>query len=197
MSFLAKTWNTGNLLVAIGFVLLALTFVWPWVSSHRVARVEGWAEDISQDLLRTAIDARPLDLRDPSTGEQLLAKLSDRRHAERLRVVTSIDDLPAGVYFEGKHYYYLVTETPLDQASGPDERVEVYAWPRALLGPSRTAFFFAQSELSTYSRNLRRRYTGLERVPVAGGGRPDRDRDEQTWYRGEDEERWIDLPDRS
>lgn len=191
MSFLQRTWNTGNLLVVVGFVVLGLTFVWPWVTSQRVARIEGWAEDISESLLATALAAG-----DAPTGRHLLESMDDRNRADRLRIFQPPAELPAGIYFEGKHYYYLITSSPVDTIPGSAVGFEVYAWPQTRLGPSRTAFYFAEGAPPTYSRNLKRRYVGTRRFPRAGDARPRESRNEESWYLDRASERWIDLPER-
>ena len=169
MSFLRRTWNTANLLVLFGFVALLATFVWPYITASRVARVESWAENIAGSLLAAAIEADGLDLADAGAPDRLLAALPSRPEAERLRPRPPADaGAAAGAYFEGKHYGYAVLRSPAPEGATADSPIEVYAWPLSNLGPGRTAFFFSEDATPAYTHNLHTRYRGWQRVPRPG-----------------------------
>ena len=104
------------------------------------------------------------------------------------------------ILFADKHNFYMVARTPPDATSAPESTrlpLEVYAWPRRLLGGGRTAFFFSSDGVAAYSRNLVARYAGVEVAPRPGAARPQRPTPPDRPYRGRDQERWIPLPGRS
>jgi hypothetical protein len=195
MSFFRRTWNTGNILALVGLVALIFTFVWPYVTARRVARVETWAENIAGNLLAAAIAAPSLDLAEPAAATALLSTLEDNSERERLDPHTPEDPTAApGLYFEGKHYAYAVLRTPSRNGVNPDGPLEVYAWPLSNLGPGRTAFFFAQDAPPAYTYNLHTRYNGWARIPQPGSGRAyDPDVHDTDGYRARDGERWLEL----
>ena len=195
MSLFKRTWNTGNLLVLIGFLALLTTFVWPYVTANRVARVESWAESIAGQLLNAAIEDPELDLEATGAAERLLGTLEDSHERNRLRPRPPEDSsAAAGAYFEGKHYAYAILRPPVDPNADPLRPVEVYAWPLSNLGPGRTAFFFSEDATAAYTHNLHTRYRGWERVPQPGSGRaPDPEDLLSGAYRARDGERWMAL----
>jgi len=195
MSFLRRTWNTGNILALVGLVALIFTFVWPYVTARRVARVETWAENIAGNLLAAAVAAPLLELADPEAAGSLLTSLEDDSDRERLHPHAPEDPEAApGLYFEGKHYAYAVLRTPSRHETDPDGPLEVYAWPLSNLGPGRTAFFFAQNAPPAYTYNLHTRYNGWTRIPQPGSGRAyDPDDQDTDGYRARDGERWLEL----
>lgn len=194
MSYFRRTWNTGNLLALLGLVALLLTFVWPYVTARRVARVESWAENIAGALLTASAEADSLDLADAGSTDRLLNALGTSE-GERLQPHSPDDPAAAaGAYFEGKHYAYAVLRLPLTREPGAASPIEVYAWPLSNLGPGRTAFFFSQDLPPAYTHNLHTRYNGWDRVPTPGSGRAYNVEDQGAGaYRAQDGERWIEI----
>ena len=204
---LVRTWNLGNLLVWVGTAGLLLSFWWPYVLADRVARIEGWGENIGRKLLAAALEveaAGRLDLDDPTTDAALDAVLGETPEAERIEPVPPPAGAPPGVlWFRGKHYAYLVGRTPADGAGRPpaSRPIEVCVWPLRRTGPGRDAFVFTSDGLAAFTRNQRARYDGFARPPQPGWCRP-RDKPEQTReylaepeYRSAEGEIWTFFPD--
>lgn len=194
MPKLPRSWNTANVLVVLGVLLLGVTFWVPYATASRVARIEGWAEGIARALLTAASDRSDLVLDAPAAADAVRQSLPSN-YAHRLHTMPPLSD-PPGMRFRGKHYLYLVTRTPLPSGEAdPGQPLEVYAWPRSYLAAGRTTFFVPEDAPAAYSHNLAARYRDDEVVPAAGAGRPEHADDDLTSpWRGRDGERWLPLP---
>lgn len=204
MSLSKRTWNLANLLVIVGFLGLGATFVWPYLTATRVARVEDWAENIGARLLAVTLE-HPLSTTAPGSesGEaltdsgQAIVQHLGGAEGDRIRPITP----PAaaaeggGLYFEGKHYAYALLSPPTRDGEPPTtDGIEVYAWPLSSLGPGRTAFYFAGDGSRAYTHNLHSRYEGWRHVPRAGSAQAfHRDPRRPGTYRAQDGERWLEL----
>lgn len=187
------------LLVTTG-VLVANLFVPTW-TAERVARVEGRAMAIARVLAEAAQQAGP-DF-DPAAEDAhaLLAGTLDPLLAELGLPDSSTPQVrdpleqAAGVLFENKHYFFLLTR---DEERGD----EVYAWPTAHSNAAHTVFCFPEGEFPVYTRNLTANYAGRGRPPGPGDGRrrlpeleegqePTPEEELPRQYRGRYDERWL------
>jgi len=195
-----KSWNVGNLLVALGIVALALSLWVPHATAKRVARIEGRAEDITK-LLADILREDAIAIETDGAADRIIQGARDRGMPwplEPRRSPVKQPGAPARIDLVGKHYCYRITREPQTRATldTPPAAMplEVYGWPRSVLGPARTVFFFAADQRASYTRNLGAGYTGWGRAPQPGAGAP---REDTPWgesYRGSDDERWIALP---
>ncbi len=198
--------NLANVLIVVGLVGLAATFFEPHLSARRVARVESRALEVAQALSSVAVEFQPLDLTSPADRALLLESLRSR--CSSLGQPTS--DLPELVgddrwpTFGNKHYLFRVVRAPVP-ATRPDDwnpdtpqPLEVYAWPRSLLPPGRSAFYFPESGPPAYTRNLAADYNGIDHAPPPGAGQPatgEEPAPDGGSYRSRDQdERWLLLP---
>ena len=197
--------NLANLLVFAGLIGLGVTFFEPHLSARRVARVESRALEVAQALSAAVVEFEPLDLVSPADRDVLLQSL--RARCSSLGHPAS--DLPESIpdaswpTFGNRHYLFRVVRAPVPVPRprdwDPEARrpLEVYAWPRSLLPPGRSAFYFPAAGRPAYSRNLAAEYRGVDRAPPPGAGQPASAEDlrsDQLSYRSRDDERWLLLP---
>lgn len=209
---LARTFNVGNVLVLVGIAALVVSLRLPYAMANRVARVESRAAELGRLLLSIALERPTLDLADPKSFQDVAATFAERwlgRRQPRSTAPRPVRVGEHGLLFEGKHYLFLLTRTPREIAGvGPNEPppFEVYAWPRSTTSAGEEVFFFpgdtqgskTPASRAARTRNLHRGYSGLERAPFPGAGRPRTSlykKRGQDWYRGRDDERWILLPE--
>ena len=206
--------GAGVLLILIGLIGLGVSFALPYLTSQRVARVERRAFRIAQLLMETAKEhVAPLEFTDPLGRETIQAELRRKILAEGIpasSIPTGFDSsASSGYYFRERHYYYLLTHTPADRKKslGFEDRrtqaIEVYAWPQSNLSGGREVFFLpsdtgavlkGRAVQAARTRNLLRRYLGTNPMPTPGAGRPREERQlDLKWYRGHDDERWIEF----
>lgn len=188
-------WNLGNALVGLGLIGLGVTLSMPGWSADRVARVESRAEEACRILATLVAESQ-------GTSQLAQAALSDE-FRNRCRAVGQPDsDLPElvaedPVTFGSRHYLFRVVARDLPtKAEEGEAPLEVFAWPRTLLPPGRTAFCFPLDGDAVFTRNLAAGYEGLERAPRAGAAlargenAPRRD---GVPYRASNDERWLFL----
>ncbi|MEM7199303.1 MAG: hypothetical protein AAF628_03495 [Planctomycetota bacterium] len=196
MSFIRRNWNLGNLIVVLGVVGLVVTLWVPYITAGRVARIERNAEDHARALLAATLDAA-----EGAWDPQATGAVGDL--ASRVPQVAAVPPdagrtgLPAGLYFESKHYLYSVFTRGPDDQIGDDTAAppafEVFAWPRSYLGPGRSAFYFPAGGRPAYTRNLKSAYQGFGAPPQPGEGRPREDGLSEPDYGYHDrlDERWL------
>jgi hypothetical protein len=198
--------NLGNILVALGLVGLGLSFFAPSWSAERVARVESRAERTSELLLDALRAGGAALLADP-TG--LLADLRERCLAAGLpgSDLPELEQLGAGQQpvFGNRHYLFRAVPraSPAEDPEAAPGPLEVYGWPRTLLPPGRTTFYFPIDGPPAFTRNLSAGFEGLRRMPAPGAGLPagselpqQAGAEPRRPYRSRSDERWLPLPAR-
>ena len=201
--------NVANTLMLVGFAVLGVMLFFPSYLAERVARIESRAVDTARILHDLALEESPIDLHDQDRMQSFGTEF--RRRCEEFGLPTSYLPEPSEVAlswldeafcFETRRYMYMVTRQPppARELPGYDPQarrpLEIYAWPRTLRPPGRSAFFLPESGPTAFSRNLSADYEGWENPPRPGRGQPREDPGEtRRWhYRGLDDERWILLP---
>ncbi len=198
-------WSLTTWLLIAGAIGIAIAVWSPYLRASRVARIEGRACAVAEALLAVAMEwpGDPLNADAEAVRAELHRRCRDLGHPDSSLVDAS--PLPRGVQppafaFVSRHYVYLLARTPMARyGDGGVERVgplEVLAWPSSFLVGGRTAFFFAADAKPAFTRNLVASYEGTSRAPRPGFARrrANSSLPEATWYRGEDDERWLELP---
>lgn len=190
--------NLGNVLVVVGVLLIGTSFWLPHATAARMSRIEQQAELYARRLCDVAEEKPGFDLQAPDAQDDILQRLEGNRlepHATPARLAGK------ALFFKSKHYYYMLTRTPLDRnddnsdtgpAMAPQQQpvpgsawrwpwrfssssgrmpFEVYAWPATLIGPGVTVFFHPSDAPPAFCRNLDRTYHGLEKHPMPGKAR--------------------------
>lgn len=199
-AFPATARASSLLLGTLAALVLAVALGWPWLQARSIAAVEAEAEAIVRALVAELATEPMADLTMPATTERLLAAAS--RIAPGVASVPLPDGAkPPAFACTSPAYCFLVLRTPAPEELGLEPgpapaSFEVYGWPRTALQSGQSAFFAPTDGALVFSRNLQGRYTGWQRVPRPGDGRP-RDparRSELEAYRGRDDERWLQTP---
>jgi hypothetical protein len=194
-----KAWsNPGNWYLLVAGALLLTTFLLPWWSARRTARVESRADDITAVLAAT--------LRELGAGgsddDVFLARCQALATARGVHIA-DLEPLPtplpeAWLCLRNKHYLFQVAVSPCPPNAVVDAAAlpvfEVTAWPLEASGPGHCAFFYADDAPRAYTRNKSRNYHGTGPQRLRPGHSHRQTGPGFDWprsYRSRDDERWL------
>ena len=215
-----STLNSGNILVLIGLGGLGFGVWLPYGTADRVYRIEKRVSLYVGEFVKALEQRESVDWSDDDARDEFLAEVNassglvDPESSLHLRVTPTPPHLNQCFIFSGKHYYYLVANTPqkilgqektIERPGSPPVKVndpslaksapfEVYAWPKDLEQDGRTVFFAATDGSPAFNRNLDGIYVGLDRTPTPGAARIDK-QDYEDAYHGIDRQRWLQRRD--
>ncbi len=111
--------NVGNLLVLLGVGWLGFSFWLPYATADRVFRIEDRTSEIAIQFTKAAVKMAEIDWKNEDVRDQILAsvnKASGHTNPDSslyLHAATPPPPLRGLCFlFEGKHYIYLLTNTP-------------------------------------------------------------------------------------
>lgn len=126
-----KTPNLGNLLVILGIGTLVVGFWMPYGTAERVHRIESRAEKFAGCILEVVGERTELPWQDVLAEASFVEKvnealgLTDPAGSIFLESHKVPDQLKGAAWWlEGKHYFYMITATPLLYLDREDQQID-------------------------------------------------------------------------